>query len=97
MPTDMKPIGLAIIGSGRIGTLRARLASAHPAVRFIAVSDQDAAKSHDLASKVGAQMHTSDNDVAISHPEVNAVIVSTSEGEHVEPVDLARELGGERA
>jgi predicted dehydrogenase len=93
MPTDMKPIGLAVIGSGRIGTLRARLASAHPAVRFISVSDQDAAKSRDLAGKVGAQMHTSDNNAAISHPEVNAVIVSTSEGEHVEPMIKAIELG----
>ena len=28
-------IGIAVIGSGRIGTLRARLAAKHPAVRFL--------------------------------------------------------------
>ena len=44
-----KDIGLAIVGSGRIGTLRARLAAGHPAVRFIAVSDQDPAKAQKLA------------------------------------------------
>jgi predicted dehydrogenase len=42
-------IGLAIIGSGRIGTLRAKLAAGHPAVRFIAVSDADPAKAKKLA------------------------------------------------
>ena len=40
MPFQSESIGLAVIGSGRIGTLRARLAAAHPAVRFIAVSDE---------------------------------------------------------
>lgn len=93
MPAEMNPVGLAVIGSGRIGTLRARLAAAHPAVRFIAVSDEDPAKARDLAGKVDAQFHTADNDAAISHPEVNAVIVSTSEGEHVEPMIKAIELG----
>ena len=39
-----KELGIAVIGSGRIGTLRATLASAHPAVRFIAVSDRDPAR-----------------------------------------------------
>jgi predicted dehydrogenase len=89
----MRPIGLAIVGSGRIGTLRAKLAAAHPAVRFIAVSDQNAAAASKLASTVGAQFHGTDNDEVISRPEVNAVIVSTSEGEHVEPIVKALELG----
>jgi predicted dehydrogenase len=89
----MRPIGLAVVGSGRIGTLRARLAAAHPAVRFIAVSDQNAAAASKLASTVGAQFHGTDNDEVISRPEVNAVIVSTSEGEHVEPIVKALELG----
>ncbi|MDB5865112.1 MAG: oxidoreductase protein [Betaproteobacteria bacterium] len=93
MPVDMKPIGLAIVGSGRIGTLRARLAAAHPAVRFIAVSDQDEAAARKLAATVGAQVHGTSNDEIISHPDVNAVIVSTSEGEHVEPIVKAIEMG----
>jgi predicted dehydrogenase len=93
MPAEIKPIGLAVIGSGRIGTLRARLAAGHPGVRFIAVSDQDPANARQLADKVGAQFHTTDNAEAISRPEVTAVIVSTSEGEHVEPIVQALELG----
>ena len=88
-----KDLGLAIVGSGRIGTLRARLAAGHPAVRFIAVSDADPAKARDLAQKTGAQFHSGDNAEIISRPEVNAVIVSTSEGEHLAPMLKAIELG----
>jgi predicted dehydrogenase len=90
---DSKPIGLAIVGAGRIGTLRARLAAAHPAVRFIAVSDQDPQKAQALAKTVGAQVHSGDNDDIIARPDVDAVVISTSEGEHVEPLVRAIELG----
>ena len=93
MVGESKPIGLAIVGSGRIGTLRARLAAAHPAVRYIAVSDQDPAKAQDLAGTIGAQFHSGRNEDAIARPEVNAVVISTSEGEHVEPLVRAIELG----
>jgi predicted dehydrogenase len=36
-------IGIAVVGAGRIGTLRARLAAKHPSVRFLAISDHDPA------------------------------------------------------
>jgi len=32
-------IGIAVVGAGRIGTLRARLAAKHPSVRFLAIWD----------------------------------------------------------
>lgn len=90
---ERKPLGIGIVGSGRIGSLRARLAAQHPAVHYLAVSDIDATKAGDLAQQVGAQFHSGDNLAVISRPEVNAVIVSTSEGEHVAPVLAALELG----
>ena len=62
-------------------------------MRFIAVSDQKRENARDLADKVGAQVYSSDNNEVIEHPDVNAVIVSTSEGEHVEPLVRAIELG----
>jgi myo-inositol 2-dehydrogenase / D-chiro-inositol 1-dehydrogenase len=62
-------------------------------VRFIAVSDQQRENARNLADKVGAQVYSSDNNEVIEHPDVNAVIVSTSEGEHVEPLVRAIELG----
>ncbi|HEX6064887.1 MAG TPA: Gfo/Idh/MocA family oxidoreductase, partial [Longimicrobiales bacterium] len=89
----MKELGIAIVGAGRIGTLRARLSAKHPAVRFIAVSDRDPARARGLAQQAGAQFHSGDNMEVIERPEVNAVFVSTPEGEHAAPVRRALELG----
>jgi len=88
-----KELGVAVIGAGRIGTLRARLAAKHPCVRFIAVSDRDPQRAKALADQAGADFHSSDNFAVIERPEVNAVFVSTPEGEHSAPVRRALELG----
>ena len=86
-------IGIAVVGSGRIGTLRARLAAKHPAVNFLAVSDVDPANAKKLAEKAGADFYSGSNDEIIARPEVTAVIVSTPEGEHAAPVRKALSLG----
>lgn len=86
-------IGIAVVGAGRIGTLRARLAAKHPSVRFLAISDIDPTRAEALAKVSGADVHSGSNDDVIGHPEVNAVIVSTPEAEHVGPVCKALELG----
>jgi len=86
-------IGLGIIGSGRIGTLRARLAAGHPSVATIAVSDLDPANAAKLAALVGARNHGDDNLAVIEDPDVTAVIVSTSEGEHMAPMLAAIQRG----
>ncbi len=88
-----RELGIAVVGSGRIGTLRARLAAKHPAVRFLAVSDKDPANAKKLAELAGADFHSADNEAVIAHPQVNAVFVSTPEGEHAAPVCRALELG----
>ena len=81
-----RDIGLGVVGSGRIGSLRALLANRHPAVRFLAVADRDAAAAEALADNVGADLWTGTNDEVIAHPEVTAVVVATSEGAHVDAV-----------
>jgi predicted dehydrogenase len=88
-----KELGVAVIGAGRIGTLRARLAARHPAVNFLAIADINEEAARTLATRTGADVCSTDNDAMISHPEVNAVIVSTPEHQHVEPVCKALELG----
>ena len=86
-PSSMKQsnIGIAVVGPGRIGTLRARLAAKHPAVRFLAISDATP-RAPALAEQAGADFHTGSNDEMIDHPDVTAVIVSTPEQEHTEPI-----------
>lgn len=79
-------IGVAVIGSGRIGSLRARLVKEHPAVSFLAVADRDPDRAVKLKDAVGADFATGDNVAAIDHQDVDAVIVSTAEAEHTEPI-----------
>ena len=90
---ETKELGIAVVGSGRIGSLRARLAAGHPGVKFLAVSDIDGACAERLAQTAGADFWSANNEDVIAHPEVNAVIVSTSEHEHLAPVMRALELG----
>ncbi|HEY6600318.1 MAG TPA: Gfo/Idh/MocA family oxidoreductase [Xanthobacteraceae bacterium] len=86
-------VGIAVVGAGRIGTLRARLAAKHPAVRFLAVSDRDPARARALAEAAGADVHSGSNEEVIAHPQVTAVIVSTPEQQHTQPILQALELG----
>jgi len=86
-------IGLAVIGAGKIGTLRATLAAAHPGVDYLAVADVDGEKARTLAERCGAQRWSADNDAIIADPQVDAVIVSTSEQAHTGPVVAALALG----
>lgn len=88
-----KRLGIGVIGSGRIGSLRARLASEHPSVDFLAVSDADPKKAEVLAETVGAQRWSTDNLGVISDPDVTSVVVSTSEGQHTDVVIQALEAG----
>jgi predicted dehydrogenase len=92
-PFARRELGNAIVGSGRIGSLRAVMASRHPAVRFIALADRDPERARELATRVGAQVHSGDGLEVMSRPEVNAVVVSTIEVEHTRPVLQALELG----
>jgi len=88
-----KDIGLAVIGSGRIGSLRAILASGHPAVKYLGVTDINIENAKKLAGRCDADIYTNDNHALISDPNVNTVIVSTSEHEHLDAVMHALELG----
>jgi predicted dehydrogenase len=92
-PLQRRELGIAIIGCGRIGSLRAVMASRHPAVRFIALADRDPERARALAERVGAQVHTADSLEAMSRPEINAVVVSTIEVEHTTPLLQALGLG----
>ncbi len=88
-----KDLGIAVVGSGRIGSIRARQALRHPCVSFLGVSDIDSESARALSDATGAQLHTGDNAALIGRPEVDAVIVSTPEGEHLLPILQAIELG----
>ncbi len=73
-----KDIGLAVIGAGRIGSMRARLASAHAGVRFIRIADTNEVAAKALAEKCGASVTSADSLEIISNPAINTVIVAST-------------------
>ena len=88
-----KEIGLAVIGAGRIGTMRATLAASHAAVRCIGIADINEGAAKTLAEKSGATIVGTDSLEVISNPAINAVVVATGEHQHVEPVLQALQMG----
>jgi predicted dehydrogenase len=86
-------IGIGVIGAGRIGTLRARLAAKHPSVSYLAIADKDPDRAKALAETAGAQRHSGSNDDIIDDPKVTAVIVSTPEQLHTAPILRALKAG----
>ncbi|MQA78687.1 MAG: gfo/Idh/MocA family oxidoreductase [Streptosporangiales bacterium] len=85
--------GLAVVGCGTIGRIRAVLARQHPAVGWLGLCDRDEAVGRRLAADVGADFFTTDAAELVRRPEVAAVIVATDENEHERPVVEAANAG----
>ncbi len=78
-------IGLAVIGCGTIGRIRAMLARQYPAVTWLGVCDIKEELGQKLAEDSGADFFTGDYEELLKRPEVTAVIVATDENAHVGP------------
>ena len=89
----MDNVGIAVIGSGGIGTLRAHSCAQIPQVGHMAICDIDTEKLDRLAETVRADVVTKDYREAIEDERVKAVIISTDEESHYEPAKLAAKLG----
>ena len=71
MAFDSKPIGLAVVGSGRIGTLRARLAvGASGGALHRGLRSERSRRAQARGRPSARRCHSTDNDDVISHPEV---------------------------
>src|SRR5438105_1890477 len=86
-------IGLAIVGAGRVGLFRGEVAARHPAVDWIGVADLKRDRAKLVGDKCGADFVTTDFRELLDREEVTAVIVSTDEHLHVEPILAAAERG----
>jgi predicted dehydrogenase len=93
MSRQAKRIGLAIIGAGRVGLIRGEIAARYPQVDWIGIAERNPERAKLVAEKVGAKFVTSDFRELLKQPEVTAVVVSTDEHLHVEPVLAAAERG----
>ncbi|MEK6711536.1 MAG: Gfo/Idh/MocA family oxidoreductase [Nitrospinota bacterium] len=98
MPSPgMKPIGLAVVGCGRLGRIRGRFAREYPGTEWLGLCDIDEKKGRKLAEDLKAGYFTRDCRELLRRPEVNAAVLATDENEHavtlpIDPEELQREL-----
>lgn len=85
MTRDRRDIGLGVVGTGKIGMQRARLAAQHPAVDFLGLMDTDRAKAVGVAEDIDADLVTDSVAELASDDRVDAIIISTAEPEHTQP------------
>ncbi|RMD95744.1 MAG: gfo/Idh/MocA family oxidoreductase [Alphaproteobacteria bacterium] len=86
-------IGLAVVGCGTIGRIRASLARDYPGVGWIGLCDLKSDIGQRLAEDVKADFFTTDFRELLRRPEVTATIIATDENFHYEPTMLAVEQG----
>lgn len=87
------PIGLALIGCGKIGRIRAGFAADYPGVEWLGLCDIDEKTGKKLAEDVEADFFTTDIEELLDRPEVNAAIIATHSTMHYEPVRSVAERG----
>ncbi|MEE9256545.1 MAG: Gfo/Idh/MocA family oxidoreductase [bacterium] len=80
------PVGLAIVGCGKIGRIRAELARDYPGVEWLGLCDINEKAGRQLAEDVGADFFTTDYKELLARSEANAAIIATEENEHFGPV-----------
>jgi len=89
MATPGSGIGLAVIGCGVVGRVRAQLAREYAGIDWLGLCDVREPALKELAADVDADVVTTDSAELLARPEVTAVVVATDESAHVEPVRQA--------
>ena len=91
--SENKQIGLAIIGCGVVGRIRATIAQEYPGIGWIGLSDKNEKLGQKLKEDLGADFFSNDYKELIERPEVDAVIIATSTWAHAEPTIIAANAG----
>ena len=86
-------IGLAMVGCGTIGRIRAKIARQYPGIGWLGLCDIKEDLGKQLAKDTNADFFTTDVRELLDRPEVNAVMILTEENHHTEPALLAIERG----
>jgi myo-inositol 2-dehydrogenase / D-chiro-inositol 1-dehydrogenase len=79
---SIAPLGIALIGAGRIGQLHARNMIRNPRARLLCVLEQDTERAKSVVEMAGCQM-VSEFDEAIDLPGVEAVSICSPTDTHV--------------
>ena len=93
MNRTRKEVGLAVVGCGTIGRIRAMLARNYPGIGWIGLCDIDEKLGRKLQEDCEADFFTTDFEALLARPEVTATIVATDENNHARPTLAAVERG----
>ncbi|MGI9522815.1 MAG: Gfo/Idh/MocA family protein [Hyphomicrobiaceae bacterium] len=93
MNQQRSQIGLAVIGCGTIGRIRAQLARDYPGVGWIGLCDINEELGQKLKLDCQADYFSKNHAELLSRPEVTAVIIATDENNHADPTLSAVENG----
>ena len=88
-----KEIGLAVVGCGTVGRIRAMFARQYPGVGWIGLCDIDEDLGRKLADDCKADFFTTSYTELLERPEVNASIIATDENNHAGPCIASAEKG----
>ena len=88
---DKKQIGLAIVGCGTIGRIRAIMARDYPGIGWIGLCDINSDLGNKLLDDCDADFFTKDYNELLKRTEVDAVIIATDENHHFGPTMAAIE------
>jgi myo-inositol 2-dehydrogenase/D-chiro-inositol 1-dehydrogenase len=86
-------VGVAVIGCGSIGSLRAQIAHRHPSVDYLAVCDVVEERARRLADACEADAWASDATELVTSDRVDAVVVASTEDSHYIPAMAALQAG----
>src|ERR1700694_5740462 len=93
MRQQRKQIGLAVVGCGTIGRIRAEFARDYPGIGWLGLCDSNAEVGQKLAEDARADFFTTDYNELLKRPEVTAAIIATDENAHVGPLRAGGEGG----
>ena len=88
---NKKQIGLAIVGCGTIGRIRALMARDYPGIGWIGLCDINSDLGNKLFDDCKADFFTKDYNELLKRDEVDAVIIATDENHHFGPTMAAIE------
>src|ERR1700737_3863011 len=91
MRQQRKQIGLAVVGCGTIGRIRAEFARDYPGIGWLGLCDSNGEVGQKLAEDARADFFTTDYNELLKRPEVTAAIIATDENAHVGPLLAACE------
>jgi predicted dehydrogenase len=89
----MKPLGIAVIGVGNMGSRYANILADSPWAGLVAVADSDERRMSEISAQWGVHGYTDYRAMLEGEKDIEAVAICTPDGLHTEPALLAASMG----